>query len=69
MKISPAETVNRFNVEHRTSNIERWILMTLSEPEATLYRFYKKRTVKFRSVDKPPAFVAISAEPAYAAFF
>jgi hypothetical protein len=29
MKLRLAETVNRLNVEHRTSNIERRILMTL----------------------------------------
>jgi hypothetical protein len=31
MKLSLAGTVKRLNVEHRTSNIERRILMTLSE--------------------------------------
>jgi len=29
MKLRLAETMNRLNVEHRTSNIERRILMTL----------------------------------------
>jgi len=45
MRYHLARTVNRLNVEHRTSNIERRILMTLrfidfktSEPQAATIR-------------------------------
>ena len=53
------------SLEHRTSNAQH---RTLNIDDATLYRFYYKRTEEIRSVDSLPAFVATSAEKAYSAF-
>ncbi len=52
--------------ERRTSNAQH---RTLNVDDATLYRFYNKRTAEIRSVDSLPAFVATSAEQAYAVVF
>ena len=52
-----AETVNR--LEHRTSNVQH---RTLNIDDATLYRFYNKRTAEIRRVDSLLTFVATSAE-------
>ena len=59
IKLRLAGTVNRLNVEHWTSNIERWILMTLR------FIYFKTsapqifpKADKFRRVDSFLAFVA-----------
>jgi hypothetical protein len=47
------------NAQHRTSNID----------DATLYRFYIKRTQEIRGADSLPALVATSVEKAYFVLF
>jgi len=70
MKLRLPETVIRLNVEHRTSNIERRILMTLrfiyfktSEPQNP------PKADKSRRMVSLTAFVAASAEQACSIFF
>ena len=46
-------------IERRTSNAQH---RTLNIDDATLYRFYNKRTAESRRVDLLPVFVATSAE-------
>jgi len=57
MEILPGQ--NSEQIERRTSNAQH---RTLNIDDATLYRFYNKRTAEIRRVDSLPAFVATSAE-------
>ncbi len=65
MEILPGQ--NREQIERRTSNTQH---RTLNIDDATLYRFYNKRTaacdelsrIEFRRVDSLPTFVGTSAE-------
>ncbi len=68
MKLRLAGAVNRLNIEHRTSNIERRILMTLRfiyfktiESQNTDQQNPPK-AAKFRRLYSLPVFVAASAE-------
>jgi hypothetical protein len=70
VKIRLAEAVHSLNVEHRTSNIERRILMTLRFVDfITNESRNSPPAEKIRSVDSLPGFVATSAKQAYAVFF
>jgi hypothetical protein len=70
VKIRLAEAVHSLNVEHRTSNIERRILMTLRFVDFITNESQNPPPVdKIQSVDSLPGFVANSAKQAYAVFF
>jgi len=69
VKIRLAEAVHSLNVEHRTSNIERRILMMLRFIDFITSGSHNPPAEKIRSVVSFPAFVATSAKQAYAVFF
>ena len=67
--VTPPSGRKALNVEHRTPNIERRILMTLRFIDFITSRSQKPPAGKIRSVVSLPAFVATSAKQAYAVFF
>ncbi len=72
MRLRLSETVKRLNVEHRTSNIEHRILMTLRFIDFKTSESRGRRdlkTVKFQRVDSLLAFVANLEKSACSVFF